>query len=66
MNMSYCRFENTFRDLEDCVDALVDNDDLSEREANFAHRMRNLCQQVHPHNPQDHGMYFQIYNMTYS
>lgn len=45
MNMSYCRFENTFRDLEDCVDALVDNDDLSEREANFAHRMRNLCEE---------------------
>lgn len=43
--MSYCRFENTFRDLEDCVDALVDNDDLSEREANFAHRMRNLCEE---------------------
>ena len=45
MNMSYCRFENTFRDLEDCVDALVDNEDLSEREANFAHRMRNLCEE---------------------
>ena len=45
MNMSYCRFENTFRDLEDCVDALVDNNDLSEREANFAHRMRNLCEE---------------------
>ena len=45
MNMSYCRFENTFRDLEDCVDALVDNDDLSDREANFAHRMRNLCEE---------------------
>ena len=44
-NMSYCRFENTFRDLEDCVDALVDNNDLSEREANFAHRMRNLCEE---------------------
>ena len=43
--MSYCRFENTFRDLEDCVDALVDNDDLSDREANFAHRMRNLCEE---------------------
>ena len=43
--MSYCRFENTFRDLEDCVDALVDNEDLSEREANFAHRMRNLCEE---------------------
>ena len=45
MNMSYCRFENTFRDLEDCVDAIVNDEDISEREANFAHRMRNLCEE---------------------
>ena len=45
MNMSYCRFENTFRDLEDCVDALVSIEDISEREENFAHRMRNLCEE---------------------
>ena len=25
-NMSYCRFENTARDLADCVDALQNND----------------------------------------
>ena len=25
-NMSYCRFENTARDLEDCVVALQNND----------------------------------------
>ena len=25
-NMSYCRFENTARDLEDCVIALQNND----------------------------------------
>jgi|APSaa5957512535_1039671.scaffolds.fasta_scaffold235770_1 hypothetical protein len=33
-NMSYCRFENTQRDMVDCNDALRDNDteDLSEYE----------------------------------
>jgi len=33
-NMSYCRFENTSRDLEDCVDALENNEteNLSEYE----------------------------------
>ena len=25
-NMSYCRFENTSRDLMDCVDALENNE----------------------------------------
>lgn len=32
-NMSYCRFENTFSDLEDCRDALDRGDSLSKREA---------------------------------
>ena len=33
-NMSYCRFENTSRDLMDCVDAIENNEteDLSEYE----------------------------------
>jgi len=33
-NMSYCRFENTTRDMEDCVEQLRDEtlDDLNEYE----------------------------------
>ena len=31
-NMSYCRFHNTCIDMEDCIDALVDGDALSEDE----------------------------------
>ncbi len=27
-NMSYCRFENTARDLEDCVDALYNEEKI--------------------------------------
>lgn len=32
-NMSYCRFTNTSRDLDDCLDALADGKELSQYEA---------------------------------
>jgi hypothetical protein len=41
-NMSYCRFENTVRDLEDCYDAM-DERDLSEIETNARRRLIALC-----------------------
>lgn len=49
-NMSYCRFENTKIDLEDCVFALEDilngdADELSEREKRASDRMYELCQE---------------------
>ena len=49
-NMSYCRFENTSRDLRDCVDAMeeaytVDELDLSQSELASMNRMRVLCQE---------------------
>ena len=48
-NMSYCRFENTKSDLVDCVNALeriaYDNESISEREWDYAKRMRDLCEQ---------------------
>lgn len=33
-NMSYCRFENTNRDVQDCMSAINDNElsDMNERE----------------------------------
>ena len=42
-NMSYCRFENTFRDLQDCVDNMYNIS--SEREKLYRSRMFDLCQQ---------------------
>lgn len=39
MNMSYCRFQNTRRDVEDCLDALRDEKRLSTDEAKAGHRM---------------------------
>lgn len=41
-NMSYCRFENTLGDLQDCHENM-DDDDLSEEEANARKRLIRLC-----------------------
>ena len=48
-NMSYCRFENTYRDLVDCLRALSDNgtNDLSDRELGYANMMMQLCEDFH-------------------
>ena len=46
-NMSYCRFQNTLRDLEDCVEAMYDIDgnfeELSPEEARAAKALLDLC-----------------------
>lgn len=46
--MSYCRFENTYRDLQDCYDALseTDLDDLSDTERKYAKRLIKLCDDI--------------------
>lgn len=49
-NMSYCRFENTVSDLQDCVYAMEENDtiadmDLNQYESAAIQRMRDLCQE---------------------
>ena len=44
-NMSYCRFENTFDDLRDCLFALENNETLSHGERRKAIAMVNLCRQ---------------------
>jgi hypothetical protein len=41
-NMSYCRFENTLRDLRDCYDNM-DSDDLSKSEFYARKQMIELC-----------------------
>ena len=47
--MSYCRFENTYRDLVDCVNALERavqyGESISESEMNYAKRMYEWCEQ---------------------
>lgn len=49
-NMSYCRFENTVSNLQDCLYAMeeetsIENMKLSQYESAAIQRMRDLCQQ---------------------
>lgn len=44
-NMSYCRFENTFRDLQDCANHWND-ESLSDSEAEYQKKLIELCQLI--------------------
>lgn len=43
-NMSYCRFENTARDLADCLEHIGDN--LSESEHKSRQKLVELCEEI--------------------
>ncbi len=43
-NMSYCRFENTLRDLRDCKEHL--RDELSWEETKFRVALVELCKEI--------------------
>jgi hypothetical protein len=43
-NMSYCRFENTYRDLLDCLSAM--NDRLDDREKGYKDRLVDVCKEI--------------------
>ena len=47
-NMSYCRFQNTSHDLQDCIDALEnydgEEDKLSKAEYDASVTMREQCE----------------------
>jgi phage host-nuclease inhibitor protein Gam len=47
-NMSYCRFENTYGDLQDCYDALAEKslDELSETEKKYAIKLIKMCRDI--------------------
>jgi hypothetical protein len=44
-NMSYCRFENTYKDLYDCYENLGD-EDLSADERVYRTKLVKLCQRI--------------------
>jgi len=44
-NMSYCRFENTYRDFIDCVEN-IDNNDLSKSESIYREGIIKLCVKI--------------------
>ncbi len=45
-NMSYCRFENTATDLQDCLDNWNEDADLSEYEQRARKRIMRLCREI--------------------
>jgi hypothetical protein len=42
-NMSYCRFENTLEDMQECLDAVVEREDLSFMEAGAKDELVQVC-----------------------
>lgn len=44
-NMSFCRFIDTYRDLQDCYDNLYD-EDLSEEEQRYRRKLVELCKDI--------------------
>ena len=45
-NMSYVRFENTYRDLKDCAENMHDVQGLSESEQKWRIKLIELCEQI--------------------
>lgn len=45
-NMSYCRFNNTLSDLEDCRDALREGNISSLAEKRKAKRLLEVCREI--------------------
>jgi len=45
-NMSYCRFQNTYRDLLDCQNALEEEDQLSPEEYRAAKNLLDVCENI--------------------
>ena len=47
-NMSYCRFENTYRDLRDCLNDMNSTDflELSETEQNYRNKLVEMCKEI--------------------
>lgn len=58
MNMSYCRFQNTYGDLCDCDDALYNEglSSLSDTEKRYAKRMYELCKEFIEHYEEEAGI----------
>jgi hypothetical protein len=45
-NMSYCRFENTLHDLQDCYEAMKNDRSISTSEKLYRERLIKLCKQI--------------------
>lgn len=45
MNMSYCRFENTYYALNECMYHIEDEESTSENEMRYAKRLYESCRE---------------------
>ena len=45
-NMSYCRFQNTVEDLEDCQEHIFETEDLSKEEERARARLIRIFQEI--------------------
>jgi hypothetical protein len=45
-NMSYCKFENTLRDLRDCAASMDDDEELSQTESDAKDALIELCRDI--------------------
>ena len=57
-NMSYCRFENTVTDMQDCINAIEDRetDELSSYEVNALSKFINLAREITNLEPEIEGI----------
>jgi len=50
INMSYCRFENTYKALRECTNTLTNGvaslEELSQKEREYAERLIWLCSEI--------------------
>ncbi len=53
-NMSYCRFQNTLRDLRDCYVNMHDTDDLSDEEKEARRKLIATCVKIAADFGEDH------------
>ena len=45
INMGHVRFENTYLALDECIDALIDNKTISDRENKYRMRLLDKCKE---------------------
>ena len=45
MNMSYCRFENTYKALQECIKHINECEETSPQEINYANKLYKACEQ---------------------
>tara|TARA_R110000851_G_scaffold51585_1_gene122395 strand:+ start:563 stop:763 length:201 start_codon:yes stop_codon:yes gene_type:complete len=45
-SMGYCKFENTCLDMEQCIEHIENHEPTSEREVDFANRLKALAEKL--------------------